>query len=396
MKRVISACLALSLMFTVSSVHAFAAEATPNSTDVEVENIMQDVAISISNADYDTFISLTAGDLNESLESLFFGPASTQNAEDNIGFWNIESLDLVQYKEIPSADGAIDFVDYGTYSDFSDLVTYYVSMDLDAKEDNREMFTGTNFFIFIFGRDRNNEYKLLQWSEANMDEMQQKGIAFDDGSEGQQTIIQHARLNGITLSGEEALLQNYETYASYDPDDCPIPSTIRVKISEKENGTVGSIATLNFYYYIKNVVPNEWYAGYDPYEALKAGAMAAKMYGWYHCYYYKYFGQGFDVYDDTRDQHYVKDSEYYRSTDAINDIGGIGIMNSAGSLFEAQHNKDATAQGGGQLGQDFACDLAEYNNYDWFDICDFFYSSSDKSSGDIKQFEYDMTGRDAF
>ena len=117
---------------------------------------------------------------------------------------------------------------------------------------------------------------------------------------------------------------------------------------------------------------------------------------YYHCYYYKYFGQGFDVYDDTRDQHYVKDSEYYRSTDAINDIGGIGIMNSAGSLFEAQHNKDATAQGGGQLGQDYACDLAEYNNYDWFDICDFFYSSSDKSSGDIKQFEYDMTGRYAF
>ena len=375
MKRVISACLILCLVLTYP-VHALAAEASQDSTDAEIVNIMQDVTTSISNADYDAFISLTAGNLNESLENLFFGPASTQNAKDNIGFWNVESLNLLQYKEIPSADGTIAFVDYGTYSDFSDLVTYYVSMDLDAKEDNREMFTGTNFFIFIFGRDNNNEYKLLQWSEANIDEMQRKGIAFDDGSEEQQTIIQHARLNGTTLSGEEALLQNFETYASYDPNDCPIPSTIRVMISERQNGVVGEIDTMEFYYYVKNVLPNEWVASTSPYESLKAGAMAVKMYGWFHCYYYKYWGEGFDVYDDTRDQHYVKDSEYPRSTDAINAVGGVGIVNSDGSMFETQYNRDSTGRGSGMIGQNYAGDLAEYSGYDWFDICDYFYSNS--------------------
>lgn len=94
--------------------------------------------------------------------------------------------------------------------------------------------------------------------------------------------------------------------------------------------------------------------------------------------------------------HRQQDSEYPRSTDAINAVGGVGIVNSDGSMFETQYNRDSTGRGSGMIGQNYAGDLAEYSGYDWFDICDYFYSNSDKSDGDIEKFEYDMNSQYAF
>jgi hypothetical protein len=53
------------------------------------------------------------------------------------------------------------------------------------------------------------------------------------------------------------------------------PATVRV-----DNVGTGTIQTYNFQYYVENVLPDEWIASW-PDEALEAGAIAVKEYGWY-------------------------------------------------------------------------------------------------------------------
>jgi len=68
----------------------------------------------------------------------------------------------------------------------------------------------------------------------------------------------------------------------------PFPSTIRVAIRENNasgepdsRGRIVYVLTLNFEEYMRGVLPNEWLASWKP-ESLKAGAIAVKMFGWYH------------------------------------------------------------------------------------------------------------------
>jgi peptidoglycan hydrolase-like amidase len=78
--------------------------------------------------------------------------------------------------------------------------------------------------------------------------------------------------------------------------------------------TTYTVKTIDFKDYIRHVLPNEWLPGWDS-EALRAGAIATKMYAWY------WISQGgkwrpdADVYDSTCDQ--VYDPEYERVSTTV-------------------------------------------------------------------------------
>ncbi len=66
------------------------------------------------------------------------------------------------------------------------------------------------------------------------------------------------------------------------------PSVIRVAIRENNasgepdpRGRIIYVSTVNFDDYCRDVLPNEWYPSWQP-SALEAGAIAVKMFGWYH------------------------------------------------------------------------------------------------------------------
>lgn len=66
------------------------------------------------------------------------------------------------------------------------------------------------------------------------------------------------------------------------------PSAVRVAIRENNpngepdpRGRIVWVQTVPFETYCKDVLPNEWMPSWDP-EALKAGAMAIKMFAWFH------------------------------------------------------------------------------------------------------------------
>jgi hypothetical protein len=94
------------------------------------------------------------------------------------------------------------------------------------------------------------------------------------------------------------------------------PASIRVLIT---SGTPHIVA-VPFMQYVENVLPNEWIPSWDG-EALKAGAVAAKSYGWF---WVNHFGgylnaraNCFDVTDDTDFQVYRAGSATQRTNDAV-------------------------------------------------------------------------------
>lgn len=76
--------------------------------------------------------------------------------------------------------------------------------------------------------------------------------------------------------------------------------------------------------YVKNVLPNEWPCLWNI-ESVKAGAIAVKMYGWFHTMYPKYPAQGADVDNTVNSQKYVAGSAHPTCTSAVNGVYGIGF-----------------------------------------------------------------------
>ena len=75
------------------------------------------------------------------------------------------------------------------------------------------------------------------------------------------------------------------------------PSTIRLY-----RAATGVVETVDFRVYAKNVLSREWIGSWTT-ESLRSGAVAVKMYAWYHVLHWRGLsngsGQCFDVYDDT-------------------------------------------------------------------------------------------------
>jgi hypothetical protein len=155
------------------------------------------------------------------------------------------------------------------------------------------------------------------------------------------------------------------------------PEKIRVLRHE-----TGQIDEVDFDYYVKNVLPNEWIASWDM-EALKAGAMAVKTYAWYWTIHQKYPGQGYDVRDDTWDQVYNPASSHSRTDQAVEDTWNWVMMKN-GEVFQAQY--DSGIQGSpdplypGRMSQWGTQYWAE-GVKDWQWICHYYYDPIALASG---------------
>lgn len=109
------------------------------------------------------------------------------------------------------------------------------------------------------------------------------------------------------------------------------PATIRVYRTQTQQ-----VEVVPFRDYVKHVLPNEWISSWNP-EALKAGAMATKMYAWYWISQGgKQRSLGADVKDNVDDQVYDPNVSY-ASTDSAVDATLNYAMTINGALFPAQY-----------------------------------------------------------
>ena len=107
--------------------------------------------------------------------------------------------------------------------------------------------------------------------------------------------------------------------------------------------------TLDMDDYVKSVLPGETSPGYDPYEFLKAQAIAARMYAHHQT------SDGTVVINNSIEkQLYIPNSEYPRSNQAIADTEGVVVAyqgNIINAMFSADHGEfspgpDYTRDGG--------------------------------------------------
>ena len=116
------------------------------------------------------------------------------------------------------------------------------------------------------------------------------------------------------------LAQGFQGGAGLSQLELPLPATIRVRVTGYpycDTTRPYTVETLDFKQYAKHVLPNEWVANW-PWESIRAGGMAVKMYAW------SYIAVGgkwpdADVYDSTCDQVYNSAYSYASTNQAIED-----------------------------------------------------------------------------
>ena len=123
-----------------------------------------------------------------------------------------------------------------------------------------------------------------------------------------------------------------------------VPGAVRVAIRENNpngepdpRGRIVWVQTVPFETYCKDVLPNEWMPSWSP-ESLKAGAMAVKMFAWYHHLHpVTIDGFTFDVDNTTNFQAFRYLSGQTETNQAVNAIRNQAFTMPDGSIIELNY-----------------------------------------------------------
>lgn len=166
----------------------------------------------------------------------------------------------------------------------------------------------------------------------------------------------------------------------------PYPNWIRIGIREMRAGGVPDpgarllyVKQVDFNEYLRDVLPNEWFPGWPP-ASLQAGAVAAKMFAWYHTLNpVTMDGFTFDVDNTTNFQTYSEGHRSEESEAAVDATLPLAFVTSYGDIVDTNYragypgspnweyrNADMMAQWGSQF-------LAERQRLSLVEILQFYY-----------------------
>jgi len=159
--------------------------------------------------------------------------------------------------------------------------------------------------------------------------------------------------------------------------DAPLPATIRVRVTGYAHCDISrpyTVEVVDFKEYAKHVLPNEWVNSW-PWESLRAGAMAVKMYAW------SYIAAGgkwpdADVYDSTCDQVYNPAVSYASTNQSVDFTWNWRLTRGTQLLrtfYRALYSQCVSADlEGNCMGQVESAEMA-YDLYTWDEILLEFY-----------------------
>ncbi len=364
MKRLLLGLLLL-LSFTTLISSSFAA--TQSSSDAK--DVVLKLITAINNQDWNAYVSLQSMENKATYLSFF---SNADNKLNQVGLFNIKSAQLKEIKEITPQSIAMYANITGYQEKYSELAVFLTGIDCTISQEDKYHFNGINYRLIILGKEFEQWY-ILEMSDAPIESLLSLGLGFGNNSE--RTALQ-TKSKLMNLSG-------YTTYSDHTR-----PSIIRVY-----RESLKKVESVDFYEYCKNVLPNEWISSwYTSYpDAVRAGAEAVKMYGWYHVYHPKWSSLGADVKDTTSDQVYKPGTATDNTTQAINDVGGIGLQNSSGYVFESQYYAGTSGSAGtknsGKMTQ-YGTVYLDDHGYTWKEMCNYYYDYSDKSTDKISFFTY--------
>jgi len=161
--------------------------------------------------------------------------------------------------------------------------------------------------------------------------------------------------------------------------DAPLPATIRVRVTGYPHCDISrpyTVEVVDFKEYAKHVLPNEWVNSW-PWESLRAGAMAVKMYAW------SYIAAGgkwpdADVYDSTCDQVYNPAVSYASTNQSVDFIWNWRLTRGTQLLrtfYRALYSQCVSADlEGNCMGQVESAEMA-YDLHTWDEILLEFYDN---------------------
>ncbi len=123
-----------------------------------------------------------------------------------------------------------------------------------------------------------------------------------------------------------------------------LPSIVRVAIRENNSsgqpnprGRHHRVQTVPFEQYCEDVLPNEWMPSWHP-ESLRAGAMAIKMFAWYHHLHpVSIDGFTFDVDNTVNFQTYRSWSRQTETNQAVESLRGYSYVKPNGEIIELNY-----------------------------------------------------------
>ncbi|KQL18428.1 SpoIID/LytB domain-containing protein [Cytobacillus solani] len=405
------------ILFSVSNGRIYAQDdPVLNPTDVvkklvEFEN----------NQDWTNLSNLWSADMRDTISEFLNNP---ENKKQHIGLFNIEKASLVAQKEIPE-----EYKMLFPNMDESSLL-YYIAVDYKVFEEDVFHMNGVNYFLVELVNE-NNDWKIKQVQNAPIDILKSYELGFNSEDEKamldvinkrykgeyfnrNNTVLEINRLSEDELTkirGKEPLTKEQisekvgldETSSTSQSlvsiattADHVAPSSIKVYMTQYTNTnaygcSASCVKSVNFSSYVKNVLPNEWRIEW-PSNSLKTGALAAKMYGWYGVYYPLASPVGAHVYDDTRSQVYLYNTERAATTTAVIEVDGIGLHRKDNkALFLTEYVAGTSGSPGTQSSGRFSQWGSKYwADKGWlpYEILGYYYNGSSKVGGSGKEFEF--------
>lgn len=365
-KRVI--CLALLIVCLLLNVQALAAPS-------EIPAIVSDVIQAINNENIEDYISLFSLKNREWMNEYI-------DANGISNFFEEDSIELLEIKELSYNVGIMAAgITPHEMDENKNIVVFYAKEYITAKVASERINGGTQYKLYVTATE-GNYTRLIRISEPAIDIITRFGEGFSDDS---------IEISQMAAARRSALY---------------LPSTISVYFTKTANITYhgANRANIDFNTYVKNVIPNEWvvsyYSNYPEY--LRAGALASKMYAWYHVVTPKWNFSPYysDVVDSSSDQNYLATSysslaSVYKTyvNSVMTDIGNDAFVKAQGgaeeNIFEPHYYANAGTQYSGNMNASGALSLAQ-QGYTYENILRYYYDYCPNADGNSIVFRTHM------
>lgn len=334
--------------------------------------------------------------------------ANKENKDNFIGLFNIRSAKISEIKEIPN-HSANKFVDVDKYLDeYRDIKVFYVGIDYTVYNESMFYYNGVNYRLAVLVLE-NGEWKLAEMGDAPVEAIVASKIGFGSPEEKTAKKIHQARHKGLFINPSGKVIKNIaateaEKSAQRGKISLPknslisplvtgdhvYPSSISIYLTNSVNYsyygyTQPTARSIDFYYYQKNVLPNEWIASW-PADSLEAGAICVKMFGWYHVYTPKFPQYNAALTDRASDSQVFQVNTENSNTTAAIDAMPFGLETwDTYTIFETGYRAgsyDGSGYHSGLAYQNGSHYLAD-NGYDDYQILHYYYDYSPASGNEM-------------
>lgn len=398
---------------------AFADTNLDISNDLDTaQNTIYKMVESINIKDWNTYAELQPNEYKADLKEFLI---DSENQQTSKGLLCVQSAKIKEIKLLPKAalSEIINLEDYTLK--YGDIYSFLVGTTYKVKKESKYFLNGVNYNLILVGKE-DGKWKIVFNEDAPLEVLCPKGYGFnnDDEKSSLKVIQEKYKGNIINKSGvllgankkisaKNFLAANTNQLSTPTVDIASVssftltePSIIAVYHAYGNSSLTGNADP--YYHqitypsfdveYVSDCLPVEVYDNWDS-TALCACALAVKEYGWYHILHPKApaLTYGADVVDTTSDQRYEYNSHMLApncNSAAVTETD-VCIRSCSDSIFDAQYRAgtqgNTGTQYGGVLSQWGAQYLATTGGYtNAISILRYYYSYSNKSSGDIKIF----------